>query len=65
MVQWAIKEDLLWYQKTLLVWNKFTNQEANEKSNFISQPELKQKLEKVKRALIEVLAENRNGISLA
>ena len=71
MVQRAIKDDLLRYQKTLLVWKEFMTQVPGEdeckSSNEVDWlwNEQKIKIEKVKKALIEVLAENWNGISLA
>ena len=60
---------MLRYQKTLLVWKAFMDNEINEG---VSEEEIKKKnselqgkLEQVKTALIEVLAEHSKGVSLA
>lgn len=58
LVQLAINEDLFRYQKTLLVWNppkirKFPDELASLK------------LQSVQRAVVELLGNARNGISLA
>ncbi len=60
---------MLRYQKTLLVWKAFMDNEITEG---VSEEEIKRKnselqgkLEQVKTALIEVLAEHSKGVSLA
>jgi hypothetical protein len=70
MVQRAISEDHLRYQKTLLVWTESidketlaamgTMEELNKKNY-----ERNQKLEMVKRVLIDILITHQEGISLA
>jgi hypothetical protein len=70
MVQKAVSEDILRYQKTLLVWTEsiekdnqyeFNNKEEHSKKK----SEITQKLEIVHRALIDVLRNNLEGIPLA
>jgi len=58
MVQLAINEDLLRYQKTLLVWTAGAVKKPND-------PETETKLKSVQRSIIEVLKESRGGMSLA
>jgi len=58
MVQLAIDEDLLRYQRTLLVWTPVTTKKNYEEDNA-------NKLRAVQLAVVEVLKENRGGISLA
>lgn len=70
MVQKAISEDILRYQKTLLVWTKNIESETAEKlisPKEISQKKLEQiqKLDAVQRALVDVLSQTPEGVSLA
>jgi len=58
MVQLAINEDLLRYQRTLLVWTP-----ANRKKG--TEDDSSKKLKAVQKAIIELLQESRAGISLA
>lgn len=58
MVQLAIDEDLLRYQRTLLVWTPVSNKKSFEQDN-------SSKLRDVQHAIIEVLKENKAGVSLA
>ena len=69
MVQEAIREDILRYHRTLIVWaakvdkHKSTNSvdgEDQEKSLIRAS-----KLQQVKQALLEILAESKSGMSLA
>jgi len=70
MVQKAISDDILRYQKTLLVWTESierdslsamgSQEEVNKKKY-----EINQKLELVQKALIEILIANKDGVSLA
>jgi len=70
MVQKAINEEIIKYQKTLLVWseplcsdipNMFNSQEEiNQKKR-----EINHKLELMKQALISILVANPEGVSLA
>ena len=70
MVQKAISDDILRYQKTLLVWVETiekdsvlglnTQEELNKKKIEVSQ-----KLDIVKRALIDILSQTPEGVSLA
>lgn len=70
MVQKAIGDDYLRYQKTLLVWSETLDKEANFGINTQEELnkkkyEINQKLEVVQRALIEILLVNQDGVSLA
>jgi hypothetical protein len=58
MVQLAINDDLLRYQRTLLIWTP-----VNQKRSF--EDDSAKKLKAVQRSIIELLSESRNGISLA
>jgi len=58
MVQLAINEDILRYQRTLLVWT------SDYKTN-TSNDEIQRKLNLVQSAIITILSNTRNGISLA
>lgn len=70
MVQKAISDDILRYSKTLLVWVEsiekesvvgFNTQEEMNKKKL----EVSQKLDIVKRALIDILSQTPEGVSLA
>lgn len=68
MVQLAIKEDVLRHLKTQIVWSTQvdkhkTEQDTMEDSTILVQR--KAKLEKVKDAIVEILAESKTGMSLA
>ena len=69
LVQYAVKEDVLRYHKTLLVWT--TKVDKHKKMAEMMQKESNQKasveakLNIVKNALIEILAESKTGMSLA
>lgn len=69
LVQFAVKEDILRYHKTLLVWtttvdkHKKLAEEVQKEKNHKDAVEVKLLL--VKNALIEILAESKNGMSLA
>ena len=67
MVQLAIKENILQYHKTLLVWSTLVDKyKANENEDFYDKALIrKNKLELVRKALIEILFESKNGMSLA
>ena len=58
MVQLAINEDLLRYQKTLLIWTPGTAKPTNEEL-------AADRLRQVQQAVLEVLRENNEGVSLA
>jgi len=71
-IQFAISEDILRYKKTLLVWNKNptklkNNEISYEDSEIAKQKKLriKNRLNLVKRTIIEILTENPLGLSLA
>lgn len=71
-IQYAINEDILRYQRTLLVWNREPmKQKKHEISSSDSEAVRKQKekivqkLTLAKQAIIEVLTENPAGLSLA
>lgn len=57
MVQLAIDEDLLRYQRTLLIWTAAAVSKSEEENQF--------KLLEVKKGILDLLRENRSGISLA
>mmetsp|Transcript_7372 Transcript_7372/g.7229 ORF Transcript_7372/g.7229 Transcript_7372/m.7229 type:complete len:705 (-) Transcript_7372:36-2150(-) len=57
MVQLAIDEDLLRYQKTLLVWTAAASNKSEEENMM--------KLRLVTKGILDLLKENRTGISLA
>ena len=69
LVQYAVKEDVLRYHKTLLVWT--TTVDKHKKLAEEMQKEthknatIAAKLNIVKNALIEILAESKTGMSLA
>ena len=69
LVQYAVKEDVLRYHKTLLVWT--TTVDKHKKMAEEMQKEthknaaIAAKLNIVKNALIEILAESKTGMSLA
>ena len=69
MVQLAVKEDVLRYHKTLLVWT--TTVDKHKAASFDSHVEdykkaaIAAKIRIVKDALIEILAESKSGMSLA
>mmetsp|Transcript_10999 Transcript_10999/g.21551 ORF Transcript_10999/g.21551 Transcript_10999/m.21551 type:complete len:891 (+) Transcript_10999:1558-4230(+) len=58
MVQLAINEDLLRYQRTLLVWTPLNKKKGTE-------DETSKKLRAVQRAIVDLLMECKVGISLA
>jgi hypothetical protein len=58
MIQLAINEDFLRYQRTLLVWTPSTN-------NMISKHETLRRIQKIKSSIISILEHSENGISLA
>ena len=58
MVQLAINEDLLRYQKTLLVWTPGTAKPTNEEL-------AAERLRQVQQAVLEALRESNEGVSLA
>ena len=69
LVQFAVKEDILRYHKTLLVWT--TTVDKHKKMAEDMQKEshknatVAAKLNVVKDALLEILAESKTGMSLA
>jgi hypothetical protein len=54
-----VREDVLRYHKTLLLWNKQVQVQAQET------PDKKRKLDQVKRTILEILKEHEEGVSLA
>lgn len=71
-IQFAINEDILRYKKTLLVWNKnpakFKNNEITFDDSEASRQKkvrIRNKLNIVKRTIIDILTENSLGLSLA
>ena len=68
MVQLAIKEDILRHLKTQIVWSTQVDKHKIQQDTLEDQQILvqrKAKLEKVKDAIIEILAESKTGMSLA
>lgn len=69
LVQFAVKEDVLRYHKTLLVWtttvdkHKKLAEEMQKESH--KNAAVAAKLTIVKNALLEILAESKTGMSLA
>lgn len=71
-IQFAINEDILRYKKTLLVWNKNPTKSKNTEITFDDSEASRQKkvrirnkLNTVKRTIIDILTENSLGLSLA
>eukprot|EP00826_Nyctotherus_ovalis_P043831 TRINITY_DN4670_c0_g1_i1.p1 TRINITY_DN4670_c0_g1~~TRINITY_DN4670_c0_g1_i1.p1 ORF type:complete len:622 (+),score=168.67 TRINITY_DN4670_c0_g1_i1:514-2379(+) len=71
-IQFAINEDVLRYKKTLLVWNRNPTKLRNNEISLNDSEEAKQKkakvrnrLNAVKRTIVDVLTENPLGLSLA
>ena len=68
MVQLAIKQDVLRHHKTLIVWSTQVDKYKTEQDEIEDQQKVtvrKSKLHTVRQALIEILAESKNGMSLA
>ncbi len=69
MVQYAVKEDVLRYHKTLLVWTTSVDKHKKMAEDMQKESHLKAaieaKLTVVKNALVEILAESKAGMSLA
>ena len=73
MIQKTVQDDLLRYHKTLLVWtNKITNsQDLWESTSFKKgepskqNSEVAEELAQVKKCLIDIMKEHKNGVSLA
>lgn len=70
MVQKAINDEVIKYQKTLLVWSETLSKDQafgynTQEELCKKKSELTQKLEMVQRALIEILLANPEGVSLA
>ena len=69
LVQYAVKEDVLRYHKTLLVWtttvDKHKKQAEDMQKESHKNAQVEAKLAIVKDALLEILAESKNGMSLA
>ena len=68
-MQYAVKEDVLRYHKTLLVWTTTVDKHKKmaEEMQKVSQKNatVAAKLNVVKDALIDILAESKTGMSLA
>lgn len=72
-MQHAVKEDVLRYHKTLIVWSAAVDKHKREaledqklnKENSEKTATLEAKLQLVRAALIEILRENNQGMSLA
>ena len=73
MIQQAVQDDLLRYHKTLLVWtNKISTQEelwntniSNKEGDSEQSALIREELDQIKKSLIEILREHKNGVSLA
>ena len=73
MIQQAVQDDLLRYHKTLLVWtNKISTQEelwntntSNTEGDSEQSALIREELDQIKKSLIDILREHKNGVSLA
>ena len=72
MIQQAVQDDLLRYHKTMLVWtNRISREEdlwdssSAKMQKYNQNFEVQRELAQIKKCIIEIMMENKNGASLA